>query len=146
MKKIFIVVLILTAGFAYAESSWLEVEWAFQLGWIKEGAISFYTTNKIEGMTPFNGVFSINCLVFSMFKFGGSWINGFTNTETTYFFPTDMTYSFNFGFEPVKGISINCEHFCYHPLATFLEKENGIPTVEGGYTRVFFEIKSKIIY
>ncbi len=148
MKSLIIVLaFVLVSLCATAEdSSWLEVEWAFQLGWIREGALHYYSTSDIYGMASFDAVFSIQCLIFNIIKVGGSWTNNFSDTKENDFFPNGMDYSINFGFEPIKGISINYWHSCFHPVATFMDKRNGSINFEGGYTRIFFEFKSKINY
>jgi hypothetical protein len=147
MKKImFVIVLLLVAGFAQADS-WLEVEWAFQFGWIPYGAIFFYQDNSVMGFEPFNIIFKIDTYIYKIIKIGGSCTTDFNSTKYNFnFAPTGMTYLFYCGFEPIKGISINYEHSCSHPVAPYQNKNNGSPMLDAGYDRIYFELKGTVKY
>lgn len=154
MKYILIIVLIFIATFAGADTpSWLEVEWAFQLGWIPNGNVNFYQPNKsIDLCEPFDTIFKIDAKLFDFILIGGKCINMFSNKGEPdvscpiNFLPTGMNYIFNFGIEPIKGISINYEHSCFHPVMPYLPLRPGNPILDGFYDRIYFEIKGKLIF
>lgn len=149
MKKLIVVLILLVAVTGSAES-WLEVEWAFQAGYIPYGNISLFSTCSELVSEPFDIVFKIDAELFNFIKIGGNVISMFNKIEygvsPINFMPTGTTYLFYFGIEPIKGISINYEHSCSHPIVPYLSNTFGKAEISAGYDRVYLELKSKIIY
>jgi len=148
MKKIFIVImLLLVAGFVQAES-WLEVEWAFQFGWIPYGNISFYDNYNPRDTFIFNNfdaVFKIDALLFDHIMAGGSITNFFKpnsiNIDFINFCPPGITYFVYFGISICKGITIIYEHSCSHPVVANFLNENKLIKLDSAYSRIFIEFK-----
>jgi hypothetical protein len=150
MKKImFVIVLLLVSGFVQAES-WLSVEWAFQFGWIPYGNLSLFSTCSELVSEPFDIVFKIDAKIFNFVKIGGNTVSMFNRIEYGVspidFMPTGISYLFYFGIEPIKGISINYEHSCSHPIIPYLSNTFGKAEITAGYDRIYFEIKGNIDY
>jgi hypothetical protein len=150
MKKImFVIVLLLVSGFVQADS-WLEVEWAFQFGWIPQGAINFYTpASQMETVAnSFDSQFKIDAILFKIMKIGGVCITYFNSSTTNIitFVPTGMTYKVYIGIEPIKGISIYYEHECSHPVVAYYPMYQGSFNFDKYFDRIYIEIKSKISF
>lgn len=149
MKKLIVIImLLLITGFAQAQN-WLEVEYAFQFGWIPMGSIQMYTPYSVDLLAGFNSVFSIDSIIFNLIKIGGKNITDFSffqGYSPLNFWPTGMTYSMYIGIEPIKGISIIYEHGCSHPVAAYAPQHGGEAKLDIGYDRICFEIKGKIVF
>lgn len=146
MKKLFIIALMVLAIGANAES-WLSVDFAFQAGYIGQGAVQFYQPKDTKGFAPFDATFKIDALAFDIFKIGGRCNSMFTSTNYSFdFFPTGIEYMFYAGFQPFKGLSINYEHSCFHPIVPYLDKTQGSTILDGGYDRVYIEIKGTFCF
>lgn len=146
MKKlIVIIVFLLIAGFAQAQS-WLEVEWAIQAGAILSGGVSFYETSLTVGDEDYHINFIFNILVFNFVKLGGYCNSLFSPTDNiNNFCPTGMNYLFYIGIEPIKGISIIYEGSCFHPVSAYSSK-GGNEILDAAWRRIYIEIKGKLIY
>jgi hypothetical protein len=153
MKKIMVIVLLLVASFACADS-WFSVDFAFQLGWIPQGNLNFYQPNKeIENLSnSFDAIFKIDAIMFNFIKMGGECCTNFgfisdcKTVDPIAFNPTGMTYKIYAGFEFVKGLSAIYEHSCSHPVCAYFAPQNGSGNVllDQSFDRVYIEIKSKI--
>jgi hypothetical protein len=62
------------------------------------------------------------------------------------FYPSGITFLFNAGFYLFPGISLMYEHSCSHPIIPYLPWNSGISILDGGFDRVYLEIKGKINY
>lgn len=150
MKKLIVIImLLLVAGFAQTQN-WLEIEYAFQFGYIPYGNISLFSTCSELVSEPFDIVFKIDAKLFDFIRIGGNSISMFNKSKygvsPINFMPTGMTYLFYFGIEPIKGISINYEHSCSHPIMPYLSNTFGKAEISAGFDRVYFEIKGKVKY
>jgi|GEM_PF-4101597 len=149
MKKIMVIALIMVASFAGADS-WLSVEYGFQIGWVPNGGIAFYQKNINIDAQPFNTTFDINAILFNFIRIGGKAIIDFsfstTGKDILNFDPTGLTSLFFAGIEPVKGFSIVYEHSCSHPIVSYMYQEPGKTFLDGGYDRIYIEIKGKVTF
>lgn len=146
MKKlIVIIVLLLVAGFAQAQS-WLEMEWSMQAGAILSGGISLYEPSLTVGHEDYHINFILNMLIFDFVKLGGSCNSLFSPTDNiNNFAPTGINYLFYIGIEPIKGISIIYEGSCFHPVSAY-SNMGGQEILDAGWRRVYIEIKGKLTY
>jgi hypothetical protein len=152
MKKLIVIIMLFVSLAGFAESSWLEVEFAFQAGWIPNGAVHFYNPPDTIFLNSFDTTFEINANAFDFVKMGGKCVSLFSTYKDNIhfkndfinFWPTGMTYLVYLGIEPLKGFSIKYEHSCSHPVAIFLPDYPGNPLLDKSYDRIYFELRSKI--
>jgi len=148
MKKIILVFALLIAIISnILADSWLSVDYGFQFGYISNGNIQFYQKYELEKYAPFDIVFSLDAKLFNFIKIGGKAIINFSffnGDSPINFDPTGLSSFFSAGIEPIKGISIIYEHSCNHPIISYLPFEKGKSILDGGYDRIYFEIKGKV--